>query len=732
MKFKLPYPVERIFYFLLFLLGVVYVSNTWSPSSYGFFLKQADPQHSGIIWGQPRPIRSDEWAVVTPLTQATVNNNFHRYNNTSFYKEDLRINYGLPIFDWGLFFKPTMWGYLLFPPAVAFSLHWYLIFIVFVVGYFKFFKEVGVNKSLSLILSFSLFFSGACQFWWDEKGPVYAFFPWVIYFLIAKGNVFYRLVMFYWLGTSWILTNFYPPLFISLAFVAVLIFITHISQWRNVKKISWLVLASVSIVATSLLYLKDYLIKTSLTVYPGHRSFGGGSVSWPEWISQYLPFSTFNSHYDVLYGNNISEIGSVGFAFIIMFIMHIDFKSLNVKGMDAQVKKKLAIWLIGLCAMNIWLLLPVPDWTGRVFLWNNVHPNRMKFSAGLLLGLVVIYFFQNVKLIINSKRFALYTVTILVGWYLMKLKPLIPVSDGLGGVHHNYIDLYAIIALLLAYLLVKFLSFKPVVAFSSTSLAVSCVVLAGFNPIQSAKAIFDKHTVIKTKLDDYVDGKTGVLAVQGYPGAILNGLGYKSVTHVTAVPAIELWKSYFPELPQNEFNKTFNRYSHIHLEAVNTPYAAAPDVVVVPISLFSNISYVPLEQKNSESIVLQLNNNMIAEGKLTVNTPGKLIAFSPLIGTYNGMSNGNLTLTLCVKNHCQEKEVSLKGKADNQYLKIKLDFPNDLEKGEEINYRFSLNNATHPLAFWAVKSEDKVTVASKENQEVKTLSIKFELVYENK
>ena len=103
------------------LLGVIYVGNTYSPSSYGIVLEQLKVKNKGLVFGEPRAIRSDEWAVVTPLTQATVNNDFKRYNESSFYKEDLRINYGLPIKDWGMAFKPTMWGYLFLDPAYAYS-----------------------------------------------------------------------------------------------------------------------------------------------------------------------------------------------------------------------------------------------------------------------------------------------------------------------------------------------------------------------------------------------------------------------------------------------------------------------------------------------------------------------------------------------------------------------------------------------------------------------------------
>lgn len=92
--------LRNLFILIFLIAGTVYISNTWSPSSYAYFLKY----HLGYVdikpdFGEARPVRSDEWAVVTPMTQATVNNDFKRFNKTSLYEEDLRINYGLPIAD---------------------------------------------------------------------------------------------------------------------------------------------------------------------------------------------------------------------------------------------------------------------------------------------------------------------------------------------------------------------------------------------------------------------------------------------------------------------------------------------------------------------------------------------------------------------------------------------------------------------------------------------------------
>ncbi len=89
------------------LAGLVYVSLQLTPSSYAVVLKQIDaPADAGPLMGEERAVRSDEWAGVTPMFQASVRARFQRINETSVYREDLRNFYALPLRDWGLAFKP--------------------------------------------------------------------------------------------------------------------------------------------------------------------------------------------------------------------------------------------------------------------------------------------------------------------------------------------------------------------------------------------------------------------------------------------------------------------------------------------------------------------------------------------------------------------------------------------------------------------------------------------------
>jgi hypothetical protein len=109
-----------------------------------------------------------------------------------------------------------------------------------------------------------------------------------------------------------------------------------------------------------------------------------------------------------------------------------------------------------------------------------------------------------------------------------------------------------------------------------------------FNPILSAKEIFiSRDTPIIRSLEkkQRADPR-GWLVASGFPGAILNGQGLRSIQHALLSPHLQFFREYFPEMPEAEFNNMFNRYAHIHLVTDNKPYSPQPDVVGVPIARF--------------------------------------------------------------------------------------------------------------------------------------------------
>lgn len=698
-----------LFSLIILICGLIYISQYWSPSSYGIVLTQLGVQDSGPVFGRTRPIRSDEWAVVTPLTQATVNNGFERVNKTSFYKEDLRINYGLPIFDWGLIFKPTMWAYLAVEPARAYSIHWFAVFALFLVGYALLFKRLGLGSSASVLLAVGLYYTGFAQFWWNEKGPILAFFPWTIWVLLSSKPLALRLMLFYWLGVSWLLTNFYPPLFLSLSFVGAILLLAFGRDWLDWRRFLALVVTTAFAGGTAALYLRDYLRLTATTIYPGQRNSSGGDVLWTEWLSQFFPFSTFDGKFGSVIGLNICEIGNVGAAFFLMMICFIDWHSVRTSKLNQVQKRQFLIMGIGLLLMNAWMMLPIPSWVGIPFLWNHVPPGRMMYASGLLLLLGVALLGNTASFVISPTRVRIYLSIVVVGWVVLKG---IGFGDATtpGVIVKRLNDLIVVPVLLSAIALAKRFGWRPYTTMLSASAVSGVLALIYFNPIQSALPIFSRHETPATRAIDaqvQVDNGEKMLAMSGVAGAVLNGLGYASVSHVTAVPALAFWRMRYPVMPQSEFLNIFNRYSHIQLADNLKPLTPQSDVVRVPIHDFwPNRVEVPAPSEGA-SEPLWLRQGQVVNGEIVIGRTGEFDKIAMLIGTGKERSDGILQIRVCVKSgeDCITGSGPLTGAMDNSFFTVKLRRSLKItESNEPLRYEIRLISGKNPVALWTQKT----------------------------
>lgn len=127
--------------------------------------------------GISRGIRSDEWAVNTPMLLSQY------YNNSGlfpYFSETIRgtltdtfIIYGQPVRDIAILFRPFHWGYLLLSPAKGLSFFWIgRVIALFLVSF-----EFGMiltqkSKLLSLIYALLITWSPVVQWWFAINGLV--------------------------------------------------------------------------------------------------------------------------------------------------------------------------------------------------------------------------------------------------------------------------------------------------------------------------------------------------------------------------------------------------------------------------------------------------------------------------------------------------------------------------------------------------------------------------------
>ena len=98
--------------------------------------------------------------------------------------------------------------------------------------------------------------------------------------------------------------------------------------------------------------------------------------------------------------------------------------------------------------------------------------------------------------------------------------------------------------------------------------------------------MFEKpETEVTRRLDRLAAQRPdGAIAVEGISDAILNGVGYRSVTHVIITPSPETFRTYFPDMDERRFNGVFNRFAHYGLTDEPVPYVSSPDNVRLPLA----------------------------------------------------------------------------------------------------------------------------------------------------
>jgi hypothetical protein len=576
---------------LVLVLTAVYVGACLTPSSYGLAFNSFGAGKAGLVAGTPKPLRSDEWAVWTPFVQAAVNNHFQRWNETSVYGEDLRNFNGLPLADWAIAFKPQFWAFFVADPAYAFSFSHGLLFALFLIGWYRLLLAFDFKRPLAIGGSLLLFFSAYTQLWWTTTGPLLALFPFLLLVFMAAWPPWLKGLGLFYVAMAWFLGHLYPPVVVSLAFSGAIALVALRPEVLTLRNLLVGVVAAAAAGLLTWLYLAEPFAAMSKTVYPGQRMESGGSLSPWQWLAQFFPFLVFNQG-DTLIGGNYLEVATSGSWLTVLTLIFTDhralFARLTARG-EGAFRWRLLVLLAGLTLITLWMLthwLAVP---GRLLLWHLVPPVRMVFASGVLLLLLALVVLSAAPVRINRPRAAVAILVCVAAWVGSK-KGL-----ALASLHANLIDVAIVPLLVLLVAWPRLAARWPVLArpAGAASLvaccaAVNALAFGGYNPLQSAKPMFHRpQTEVTAHLDRLVAAHPqGWLVTPGFPGAILNGWGYKSLAHLQIAPHLAFFRRFFPDLPEAEFNAIFNRYAHLQLQPVERPDSPQPDVVRLPLSRF--------------------------------------------------------------------------------------------------------------------------------------------------
>jgi hypothetical protein len=569
----------------ILLLGAGYTALEWTPSSYALVLERLAIEDTGLVAGRPRAIRQDEWLRWTPFIQAAVNNDLGRHNERSLYREDLRGVEGLPLSDWALVFKPYFWPFLLTAPARAFSFFHAAWMALFLIGYERLFRALGSPRSHAALASLTLFFSSFAQTWWTTFGPVIAGFPWVLLLVLARLAPPWKVLGLAYVSAAWLLGNFYPPIQATLGFAAAVVLLALRPEALRPARLVPCVLGVALGGGLVLLYFHDFLFAMADTVYPGRRITGGGGEPPLQWLGHLLPALPMSGYRNLVNGN-VCEASTVGTWLPLLLLFFTDWTGLRAKlrARDASGRPgawPLAVLAAGVLATSLWMFAPLPPALGAPLLWNRVPPIRMWYACGLLLVLLALVALRMAPLRLSAARLAGFAATVLGAWV---------VSEGLlaRAPSPSLADASVLLPLGAVFALRRRLAHALPTALLASAALANALAFGGFNPIQSARPIFERADSPARRALDRLSQRhpRGWLVLAGDHGAWQNGWGYPAATHVLLAPQLDFFRALLPQTPEPMLQWFFNRSTYVKLGLLDEIRLHDDVQISVPITAF--------------------------------------------------------------------------------------------------------------------------------------------------
>ena len=594
-KISSLFKYRYFFAVFVFLICVMFEVHGSSISSWTNFLDNDDVT-SKIIFGKNRDIRTDEWAVSTPMGFSQYKNNFAmttpivRADNT-----DIYIIYGQPVKDINIIFRIFQIGYLFLSPAKGLSFFWCGRFIALFMVTLEFGILLTKNKKkLSIALAILITFAPTIGWWFAINGLVemiiFAELGTIMLYKYIKTEK-YKLKALYFLiiclSAGNFLMTFYPAWMIPITYMFIPIILSVIiTNFKEIKIGKKDILIFLGIGSIFLLLISRIFINSSETInitrntsYPGSRfETGGGQIyRYFEGIMS-LGLSIFSS----VDWNNACEYANI-FDFwpvAVILVIYIVFK-----------EKKKDIFLIFMSIvyilLSIYCILGFPKFLSEITLLYNCPASRVASIQGIL-GLYILIRALSITNIKIGKEFAF----ILSEAIVFVLLYFSNKSNSDYVVFENSIFIFIIGTLALYFTLRanektnKFLiTIFIVMIISSGLINPICI---GTDAIYKNKLGVKIEEIVKSDKDANWILESIDFPRINYPIIF----GAHTINSTNVYPNLDRWKSLDKD---NKYLEIYNRYAHIQI-ILDEKYESAE-----------------FELKTPDSFVVKLNEKSLKE-----------------------------------------------------------------------------------------------------------------------
>lgn len=576
---EIVYKYRYILAIIVLIFCVIFEINGSSIGCWNYFFENSS-MNDGVLIGNSRRIRSDEWIVNTPYAFSQYYNDF-AYNSDiprAYSNTDMFIIYGQPVKDISIIFRIFYIGYLFLSPAKGLSFFWCARAICLLLVTFEFLMLLtNKNRKLSLAGSFLIAFSPVIE-WWFAVNYLVEMILFAELAIIAIDKFMlsdnFKIRALCISVVAWSAGNFvlclYPAWLISMVyiFLPVLIWVIYknFRTFKITKKdviviiINFIILAL--LLGRILIKSQDAIKLMMNTVYPGKRCETGGEGAFKLLISNigliapFFKYDTFPVGFEI---QNLCELVSV-----------IDFLPITIIIISTVIfKDKVKDFLLNISIifslfLNIYCTIGFPEILAKITLLSNVPTSRIAAVIGILNLFILLRCITLQKSNLFNKKLAILIsvfVSINIAFVIYKTyeKQLVFV--------HLFILLITTIPTYYFLLQIKTEGYDKYFAIASIIIALLSSVWV--NPMRSGLDVIENNELGK-EIVRINNEEQGVWVTQDINGNFPIMYGLKCINSINTYPTLDRWHKLDPS---KKYEDVYNRYAHITIEIDNVDEA---------------------------------------------------------------------------------------------------------------------------------------------------------------
>ncbi|MVM32217.1 hypothetical protein GO755_19370 [Spirosoma sp. HMF4905] len=569
----------------LFVLLTLAKIQPMSLAMWNKIMPDGSNPRRGLISGEPRQIRMDDYAVGTPWILSQANKGYPTENLTiGGEKAPILVT---PSKHFSELFKPDHWGFFMLDVERGYAWMYNFRIMFALIGATLMLLLVTRNNFwLSAFGSAWLILSSGTQSWVYIPTPMIAamslLFVATVYLIYSQNT---RQILVSSIALAWLLMTYalilYPPYEVPLGYVLLFLLLGYLLNNFELKRMlgKWPVKvggAALALILTGVAFFAYYTdVKPSLdaimnTVYPGKRSELGGTGFIANWFSEYFSWSVSDAKFPTNWLNSCELAHYITFAPIIIPYAIVSFV-LNRK-VDWVVLLLSVFVIIG----YLWIEVGFPEWLAKLTLWSMSPTRRTQIPFGIgnvLLTIAYLYYLTTIPIRTNTLYTAIGGAAVL-GFMIYAANLNVEDSAGFFKMSQLFIPIlfFTLVGSLL--LFTWALPYRNI--YFGGAMMLFLLPNLKINPVSKGMTPITDHQLYKTVQSIHEQEPAAKWAVFGgqYVAYMVTATGVDVLSGVKYIPPRSVMKVLDPTMKRDS---AYNRFAH----TVYTSYVDGRDSVII-------------------------------------------------------------------------------------------------------------------------------------------------------